>query len=32
LHPKAKHAKTTQNDTLLANDTLLTYNKGESKD
>jgi hypothetical protein len=32
LHPKIEHAKTTQNDTLLANDISLTYDKGESED
>jgi hypothetical protein len=34
LHPKAEHAKTTQNDTDTspANDILLTYDEGESED
>ena len=32
LHLKAKYAKITQNDTLLANNILPTYNKRESKD
>jgi hypothetical protein len=32
LYPKVKYTKTKQNNTLLANNILLTYNKGESKD